>query len=99
MATAPVEQLFQPLPSQPPDPAQLLMQMCTGYMVSSALYPVAKLGIAELVAESPQPVSELAEQTGANDDALYRILRALSSVGIFAEVSPRTFGLTPVANM
>lgn len=75
------------------------MQMCTGYMVSSALYPVAKLGIAELVAESPQPVSELAEQTGANEDALYRILRALSSVGIFAEVSPRTFGLTPVANM
>ena len=99
MATARLEQLSQPLPSQPPDPGQLLMQMSTGFMVSSALYPVTKLGIADLVAEAPQPVSKLAETTGANEDALYRVLRALSSIGIFAEVSPRTFGLTPIANL
>src|SRR5512140_1639045 len=99
MATAPVEQLSQPLPSQPPDPGQLLMQMSTGFMVSSALYPVTKLAIADLVAEAPQSVSKLAEATGANEDALYRVLRALSSIGIFAEVSPRSFGLTPSANL
>jgi hypothetical protein len=99
MATVQVEQLSQPLPSQPPDPAQMLMQMCTGFMVSAAIYPAAKLGIAELVADGPQPISKLAEQTGANEDALYRVLRALSSVGIFTEVSPRTFGLTPAANL
>ena len=77
----------------------MLMQMGTGFMVSAALYPAAKLGIAELLADGPQPVSELASQTGANEDALYRVLRALASVGIFAEVSPRTFGLTPPANL
>ena len=68
-------------------------------MVSAALYPAAKLGIAELLADGPQPVSELAKQTGANENALYRVLRALASVGIFAEVSPRTFGLTPPATL
>jgi hypothetical protein len=100
MATARADQLSQqPLPSQPPDPGQMLMQMCTGFMVSSAIYPVAKLGIAELLADGPQPISKLAEDTGANEGALYRVLRALASVGLFTEVSPRTFGLTPSANL
>jgi hypothetical protein len=75
------------------------MQMSTGFMVSAALYPVTKLGIAELVADGPQPISKLAADTGANEGALYRVLRALASVGIFEEVSPRTFGLTPPANL
>jgi hypothetical protein len=32
-------------------------------------------------------------------DGLYRVLRALASVGIFAESSPRTFALTPAAEL
>jgi hypothetical protein len=48
------------------------MQMCTGYMIAAARYPVTKLGVAESVAEYPQPVSKLAEQRGANEDGLYR---------------------------
>ena len=40
---------------------------------------------------------ELAETTSTNADALYRLLRALASVGIFAEGEPRQFALTPLA--
>lgn len=68
-------------------------------MIAAALYPVTKLGIAELVADGPKPVSELAAETGAHEDALYRVLRALANVGIFQEVSPRTFGLSPAASL
>ena len=32
-------------------------------------------------------------------DGLYRVLRALASLGIFAESSPRTFALTPAAEL
>src|SRR4051794_34932431 len=99
MATARADQLTESRPSQTLDPAQLLMQMSTGYMISAALYPVTKLGIAERVANAPKSVKTLAQETGANEDALYRVLRALSNVGIFAEVSPRTFGLTPPASL
>ena len=75
------------------------MQLTSGYMISSALYPVTKLGIAELLSDGPQPVSKLAADSGSHEHSLYRVLRALSNVGIFAEVSPRTFGLTPAASL
>src|SRR3954469_8401282 len=100
MATARTDQLSsQTTPSQTSDPAQMLMQMCSGYMISAALYPVTKLGIAELVADGPKTISELAREPGAHEDGLYRVLRALGCVGLFAEVSPRTFALTPASNL
>src|SRR4029077_17444270 len=39
---------------------------------------------------------DLAEAVGANPQALYRVLRLLASLGVFTEVAPRTFGLTPL---
>jgi O-methyltransferase domain len=98
MATARVDQVSEPLPSQPPDPGQFLMQLSTGYMIAAALYPITKLQIAELLADGPQPISKLAQSTGANEDGLYRVMRALANVGVFSEVSPRTFALSPAAS-
>ena len=45
-----------------PPPATLL-QMMTGYWVSQALYVAAKLGVADLLAEGPRPIEELAAAT------------------------------------
>jgi hypothetical protein len=80
-----------------PQPNEILMQLTTGYMVSAALYAAAKLGIADLLTEDAKSVQQLAAATNTNEDALYRMLRALASVGVFMEMSPRTFALTPVA--
>ena len=74
-----------------------LMQMSTGYMVSSALFVAAKLDIADLLWDGVQPVAELARLTGTLEEPLYRVLRALASVGVFAEVEPKSFALTPTA--
>jgi cyclopropane fatty-acyl-phospholipid synthase-like methyltransferase len=68
-----------------------------GYMISAAIYVAAKLGIADLLANGPKPVAELAKATSTNEDALYRTLRTLAGSGIFTETSGRKFGLTPVA--
>lgn len=76
---------------------QQLDQMITGYWISQAIYAAAKFGIADHLKDGPQSIDELARATGTHPDALYRLLRALAAVGIFAEGEPRTFSLTPLA--
>jgi hypothetical protein len=60
-------------------------------MASTALYVATRLQVADKLAAGPRPASDLAAATGVNEDALYRMLRALASVGVFEEVSPRQF--------
>ena len=74
-----------------------LMQIATGFQLSACLYVAAKLNIADLVAHKRCSTEELAARTGTNADALYRVLRALISIGIFAEPEPRIIGLSPGA--
>jgi O-methyltransferase domain/Dimerisation domain len=78
-------------------PPVALLQMMTGYWVSQALYVAAKLGVADLLAEGPKPVEELAAATQTDAPSLRRVLRALASVGVFTESRPGTFALTPLA--
>jgi hypothetical protein len=81
----------------PPDEAaiQQIFQLTTGFMTSAALGVVAQLGVADHLADGPRSTPDLATRTGANEDALYRVLRALAMTGIFTETSSRTFALTP----
>lgn len=72
--------------------AQHVFQVATGYIASTALYAAVKLRIADQLAAGAKPILDLAGATGANEDALYRVLRLLASLGIFEEVAPRRFG-------
>jgi hypothetical protein len=74
--------------------AEQIRQLATGYIPAALIGVIIELGIPDLLAEKTKPVSELAAATHANDDALYRMLRALSSFGIFTESSGRCFSLT-----
>ena len=74
-----------------------ILQMCFASLLTQLLGVAAELGIADLLADGPRPVDELAHRTGAQPDGLYRVLRALAAHGIFTEVLPRTFQLTPAA--
>ena len=80
-----------------PSAGQQLDRMITGYWVSQAIYAAAKFGIADHLKEGPRSADDLAAATSTNSDALYRLLRALTSIGIFAECEPRQFSLTPLA--
>src|SRR5436305_5229986 len=74
-----------------------LFRMIQGYQVTQALYVAARLEIPDLLAEGPQPVSELATRSGAHAPSLARLLRALSALGVFVEVQADVFGLTPLS--
>lgn len=82
-----------------PPPPVTLLQMMTGYWVSQALYVVAKLGVADRLAGGSVRCEDLAAAVSADAPALYRVLRALASVGVFTEVTPGTFALTPLADL
>jgi hypothetical protein len=85
-------------PLAPPPPVQLL-QIGLGYWLSRALHVVAALGVADLLRDGPQSADELATATNSHPDALYRVLRALSSVGVFAESENHVFALTPMSEL
>lgn len=86
------------VPARTDAPAfERVMQLANGFALSSALYTVTRLEVPDLLAQGARPVSELAAATGSNEDALYRVLRALAMVGVFAENGGRSFALTPVS--
>jgi len=76
---------------------ETLMQMITGAWVSQAIYVAAKLGIADLLKDGSKTSQELATLTNVDANSLYRILRALSSIGLFSEGDNCSFELTPMA--
>ena len=88
-------------PSLPPEAAaqQLLFQIATGYIASAALQTVLQLDIPERLAPGPKSVATLAKESGAKEDELYRVMRALASVGVFDEQAPRTFANTLAGSM
>jgi hypothetical protein len=73
--------------------------MINGYWVTQMLYTAARLGVADALAEGPQTASALAARLGAHQRSLYRLLRALSSRGVFAETDGGCFALTPMAEL
>jgi O-methyltransferase domain/Dimerisation domain len=73
-----------------------LLQMIMGFRVTQLLHVAAKLGLADLLHAGPQSAQTLAAHTRCNPDALYRVLRALTNIGIFNELPQRHFELTPL---
>ena len=79
-------------------PAAILRRLVNGYQVAQAIHVSATLGIADLLAGGPRTSDDLAAATGAHPRSLYRLLRALASVGIFSEADGRRFALTPLGD-
>src|ERR1700710_2071392 len=78
-------------------PAAQLMQMIFGFITTQAISVAARLNLADLLNNGAKSINELAQATGTQPRPLYRILRALASVGIFAEDDMGRFKLTPLA--
>jgi hypothetical protein len=91
MATEDQRHLSDALP-----PSAALLKMITDYWVSQAVSTAAQLGIADFLKDGPKRSEELAPAVGADARALYRLLRALTSVGVFVEDEDSRFGLTPL---
>ncbi len=74
------------------------MQILLGKWASMAVSAAAKFGIADHLEGGPKSAQELAKLTGTNEDALYRLLRTTSSLGVFSETEDGRFAQTPLSD-
>jgi hypothetical protein len=66
-----------------------MQQLLSGFEVSQALYVIAELGVATALLDGPRSVDDLAAATGADVDALGRIIRFLASLDVFRRQANR----------
>ncbi len=79
------------------DPARLL-DLIQSHRVTAVIYVAARLGLAELLRDGPRTVDELALVTGANRDALARLLVALATVSICVRFDHDRYSLTELGS-
>ncbi len=77
-------------------PEDQMMQWITSKWISKPIHVAVELGIADLLRDRPMTVKALACETDTHAPTLYRLLRALSTVGIFMENNDQMFELTPL---
>ncbi|WP_224367734.1 acetylserotonin O-methyltransferase [Hyalangium versicolor] len=89
-----VQELFDPLLPPP----LLTMYLAGGTMlISRVIYIAAELGLADLLAQGPRDVDELAKATETDPDSLFRVLRTLEALGLVTQDCERVFQNTPLA--
>jgi len=81
------------------NPAARLLQLASGFRNTQALYVAAKLGVADHLVEGPKTCAELAPLTGAHEKSLFRVMRALASLGVFDQDSEDRFSLNPMGSL
>jgi predicted transcriptional regulator len=79
-----------------PPEAILLGHAMRDVVVFRSVYVAAELKIADLLKDGPKSAEQLAKETDTNADALYRIMRTLSSIGIFKAKKGRQFELAKI---
>jgi hypothetical protein len=87
-----------PATAPPALPPQMqVLDIALGYFRSRALTVAAELEVADHLADGPLHVDDLAKRTRTHAPTLFRILRALETVGVFVQSSPRVFANTPLS--
>lgn len=89
----------QRLATESPSGITFYKQMYFGSWVTQALSVAAELGLADLLVAGPRTADELALETRVHAGSLYRVLRALAGVGVFALDDDGRFALTPLAEL
>ena len=76
--------------------AQALRDLLLGYRNTQLLYVAAKLGLSDLVADTPKRSADLAPALGVHPQALHRVMRGLALLGVLAEHDDGRFSLGPL---
>ena len=84
------------------NPAQLhkkMLQLLSSLWVTRAVGSFARLGLADVMEEGIEDHAAIATARGLAPDRVYRLLRALSTVGIVTEPARGRFTLTPLGRL
>ena len=85
------------MPKGPPPAAQMMQMIIVGRQIAHAIATATRLDLATQIGAETLGIGELARRTAAHPDALYRLMRALASVGVFAEDESGRFRNTPLS--
>lgn len=79
---------------EPLPPAGEMLRLLSGFITTQAIHGAARLGVADLLADGPKRVEELATTTAAHAPSLRRLLHYLASIGVVYEDADGRFSLT-----
>ena len=82
-----------------PETSNQLMRFIMEKWISKPFNKISKLCIADILKSGPKTTDDIASISNTHSPTLYRIMRALASVGIFTELENKKFDLTPMAEM
>ena len=71
-----------------------LARLVDGFRVTQTIHAAVDLRIPDLLADGERTADDLAQASGADPSALYRLLRALASLGVLHEADGQCFSLT-----
>jgi hypothetical protein len=77
-----------------PAPHEQILNIVMGFWQSRALAVATELELADLLADGPLHTDTLADRTKTDSASLFRLMRALESIGVFEQVSPCVFANT-----
>jgi hypothetical protein len=80
-----------------PTPHEQILAITAGFWQSRALAVAAELELADLLAAGPLHIDAIASRTKTHAPSLFRLLRALESLGIFSQIAPMVFANTPAS--
>lgn len=84
-------------PKQQEQPQVAMFQIISGFWISRGVFVIAKLGIPDILKSGPKTAAELASATDTHAESLFRVLRALVSVGVLASDNENRFSNTSVS--
>jgi DNA-binding transcriptional ArsR family regulator len=76
-----------------------LADLIGGYQASAAIGALARLGVADALAEGPATSAELAARLGAHQDALTRLLEVTLDIGLFTLDDDGRYRLTALGDL
>jgi hypothetical protein len=74
-------------------------KLAQGYRVTEAFHVAVVLRLSDHLADGPREATWLAERADCDPPSLYRLLRALATVGVYQELPDGRFGLTPLGDV
>jgi hypothetical protein len=80
-----------------PSPQEHILEIMSGLWKSRAMAIAAEFELADLLAEGSLGIDVLAERTKTHPSSLFRLMRALESIGLFTQVAPHVFANTPAS--
>ena len=80
-------------------PEAQIVEMVMAQFVSRLIHLTASLKLPDYLAEGPKTAEQLASLTGTHAPSLYRVMRTLSSLGLFTEDETHRFTLLPLGEV